>query len=275
VYDLLIPTLREGGEFGFLTATFTPRGKQHWTYDVFGTGRPDTALITARSFENPFLPPEFFETIKQQYGESSNLARQELYGEFIDDGGLMFRRSWFKIVDNVPEKFRRVVRFWDLAASVPKKLGDDPDWTVGCKIGRTEEGQFYIIDIRRIRGTPMEVESLVKRTAEEDGKGVGIRMEQEPGASGVAVIDHYARTVLIGYDYKGNKSSGPKEERARPFSAAAENGNVFVKRAQWVTTFLDELEGFPFGPHDDQVDAASAAMNEVSGPHLWTFGVAV
>lgn len=265
VYDLLIPTLREGGEFGWLSATFTPRGKQHWTYDVFATGRPDTAIVTAKSFENPFLPPEFFDTIKQQYGEGSNLARQELYGEFIDDGGLMFRRSWFKIVDNVPDKFKRVVRFWDLAASVPKKLGDDPDWTAGVKIARTEEGQFFILDVRRIRGTPLEVENLVKRTAEEDGKSVGVRMEQEPGASGIAVIDHYARKVLVGYDYKGVKSTGPKEERARPFSAAAENNNVIIKRAQWNTGFLDELEGFPFGPHDDQCLPAGVTVSSARG----------
>ncbi len=46
-YDILIGRLREGGEQGWLSATFTPKGKTHWTYKKFGTGQPDTELIHA------------------------------------------------------------------------------------------------------------------------------------------------------------------------------------------------------------------------------------
>jgi predicted phage terminase large subunit-like protein len=264
-YDVVIATLREAGELGWLSATFTPRGRLHWTYEVFGTERPDTDLIHARSSENPFLPPEFFETIRRQYGESSALAAQELGGEFVDSGGLMFRRSWFadKYLDNAPE-VQRWYRFWDLAATAVKKEGDDPDWTAGAKIGKTPDGRFILADMRRMRGTPLEVERLVKSTAEEDGKAVSVRMEQEPGSSGVSVIDHYARVVLSGWDFRGVKTTGPKEERARPLSAACENGYVYLVRAPWNRHFLDEAESFPIGPHDDQVDAAAGGFNELA-----------
>lgn len=84
-YDIAIACLREGGEQGWLSATFTPKGMGHWTYEYFGRNRPDTALFRARTADNPFNPPEFAATLERQYGSGSAFGRQELGGEFVDD----------------------------------------------------------------------------------------------------------------------------------------------------------------------------------------------
>jgi hypothetical protein len=84
-FQIIIPALREAGEQGWLSATFTPKGQQHWTYATFGTGRPDSALFHARTRDNPFNPPGFEDTLRRQYPEI--LARQELAGEFCDLDG--------------------------------------------------------------------------------------------------------------------------------------------------------------------------------------------
>lgn len=81
-YKIAIACLREGGEQGWLDATFTPKGLDHWTYDVFGKNKPDTRIFHCNTLANPFLPPEFAETLAKQYTEAE--ARQELAGEFID-----------------------------------------------------------------------------------------------------------------------------------------------------------------------------------------------
>lgn len=94
-YDIVIASLREAGEMGWLSATFTPKGRAHWTYDVFGTGRPDTELFHCKTSDNPFLPPEFYSTIAKQYGEASWLARQELGGEFVNPEGALIKLDWF------------------------------------------------------------------------------------------------------------------------------------------------------------------------------------
>lgn len=86
-------------------------------------------------------------------------------------------------------------------------------------------------------------------------------MEQEPGSSGLVTIDHYARLVLKGYSFKGVKSTGSKILRAQPASAAAERGHVKLLRGYWNKEFLEELELFPGGLHDDQVDAFSGGYN--------------
>ncbi len=157
------------------------------------------------------------------------------------------------------------MRAWDLASTVrDEKKSRDPDWTVGALLGRAANGTTFILDIRRIRGTPSSVQSLVKSTAEEDGQDVAIRMEQEPGSSGVAVIDHYLRHVIPGYDFHGERSTGSKADRALPLAAAAEQGAVKLLRGPWNKDFLDEIETVFSGPHDDQADACSLAYAKLT-----------
>ncbi len=255
-FDIIIGALREGGEQGWLSATFTPKGRGHWTYDVFGRGAPDSALIQAATRENPFLPAEFANTLRAQY--TALLAEQELQGHFIDVAGALFRREWFGIVDTAPADMRRL-RYWDLAATDSKTA----DFTAGALLGE-HGGVYYLIDMRHMRGTPMQVESLVHQTAELDGHNVHVWMEQEPGSSGVNTIDHYTRRVLPGWTFRGNRATGSKPERAMPFAAQAEAGNVKILRGAWNGAFLDECESFPQGEHDDMVDAAAGAFERLA-----------
>ena len=127
-----------------------------------------------------------------------------------------------------------------------------------------KDGVSYIIDVQRFRGTPQTNENLIRRTAEKDGREVEIFMEQEPGSAGKSDIDHYARKILLGYAFrKGVRNTGSKETRARPLSSAAEHGNVKIVRGSWNRDFLDECQLFPYGDHDDQVDAASGAFGKL------------
>jgi predicted phage terminase large subunit-like protein len=183
--------------------------------------------------------------------------------------GSIFQREQFVLID--PEelppitKHTRAVRFWDLAATEPSSTYPDPDWTVGALMLMTD-GIAYLLDIKRARVRPEKVEALIARTAEEDGPAVAVRMEQEPGSAGKAIIDQYARFILQGKDFMGVRSTGDKLTRARPFAAAAANGNVRIVRAAWLSDWLDEVCSFPEATdHDDQVDASTGAFKFLSG----------
>jgi len=266
VFEVLIGRLREASESGFLTATFTPKGKSHWSYRVFGEAKENTDLIRCRTADNPFLPAEFYANVHGQY--TSTLAAQELEGEFIDAPGALFRRAWFALVDAAPADLRKV-RAWDLAATEARHA-DDPDWTTGVLLGKDQANVYHVLDVRRVQASPRSVEALVRQTAELDGRSVPIWMEQEPGASGATVIDHYTRNVLSGWTFKGERSTGEKTVRAHPVAAQAEAGNVKVLRGAWNKDFLDEIESFPLegkGIHDDQIDSLSLAFSKLSlGP---------
>lgn len=226
-------------------------------------------FIPAKLADNPYLDEiEYRESLAEldpvtraQIEEGDWTARLE---------GGRFKREWFEIVDDVPRDFTVVVRFWDLASKADR-LGKGPDYTVGALVG-SKAGRYFILDIRRARGNPGEVEELIKQTAQLDGKHVIIYVEQEPGASGVTVIDHYVTNVLRGFAAYGHRSTGSKVVRSVPFSSTAYARNVKLLRGLWISDFLDELEGFPTTAFDDQVDAVSGAI-EVISQAIKVFGV--
>ncbi|MGC0389313.1 phage terminase large subunit [Bradyrhizobium sp. USDA 241] len=176
-----------------------------------------------------------------------------------DDGG-MFRGDWFVPVSVADLPARRVrVRAWDLAASA------DGDYTVGVLMSKDASGIFYIENIIRFRGSPLEVEKKIFETAKNDGRSVQIFLPQDPGQAGKSQVQGFIRR-LAGYIVKTARPTGSKEVRAAAFAAQAEAGNVRMVPGHWNTCFTDELETFPLGTYDDQVDAASDAFNTLLGP---------
>jgi predicted phage terminase large subunit-like protein len=173
----------------------------------------------------------------------------------------MFRREWFEIVEQAPADLNKI-RYWDLAATEVGK-NKDPDWTAGALLCE-KNGIYYILGMQRLRGRPLEVENLIKQMAMIDGVGITIYIEQEGGASGKSLIDHYQREVLKGFSVYEDKKASSKILRANPLSAAAEAGNVKLIKGTWNKDFLDEIEAFPQGDHDDQVDAVSGAFEKLN-----------
>ena len=171
--------------------------------------------------------------------------------------GLYFKRGWFEIVDAAPAIGRRM-RYWDRAATEEGK--GDPDWTAGTKLCLTPEKLLYVEDVVRFRANPGNVESTVKMTAELDGKGVIVGIEQDPGQAGKFEAAYYIR-ALAGWNVKAFPASGDKITRAGPVSAQAYAGNVKIVRGPWNEAFIQELEQFPEGNHDDQVDSLSGGYS--------------
>ena len=176
--------------------------------------------------------------------------------------GKVFRSDWFEVVDQAPKQ-GKMVRFWDLALS--------GDWLVGVKMVLCN-GLYYIVDVVRTHGTPAQLESTMKMTAQADGYGCPQQWFKDPGQAGV-YQEHKLRQLLVGYDCRGVLSQVPKTQRAKPFSTAAEFGEVKLLRSDWNTIFTNELVGFPDGIHDDQVDAGSGAYLELAGVNA--YGAAV
>ena len=225
-------------------------------------------FIPSMLTDNPGIDPASY---RAMLAELDPIERQRLeFGDWwATTLGSMFDRNNFEIIEpnEVPElsKDTTVVRFWDLAGTEPSQSNPDPDWTVGC-LAAFDNGIFYILDSRRIRAKGAKIEKFIKDTAEEDGPEITIQMEQEPGSAGKNLIDQYARYVLSGYDFSGQRATGDKLTRAKPFAAAVANGNVKLIRGAWNTDFIDELASFPEARvHDDQVDAATHAFNRCAG----------
>ena len=212
--------------------------------------------------DNPYLNTDDYTESLQALDPITR--KQLLEGDWdVLQAGNFFKREHFEIVDNYSQRGGRIVRYWDLAGTEAKK-GKDPDYSVGVKM-MSVQGVYYILDVVRFRKGPAEVQAIVKQTADIDGKEVEIFMEQEPGSSGVSMIDHYARNVLRGFSFKPIKTTGNKVDRAKPFSAAVSNSLVKLLRGAWNSEFINECIVFPQdGFHDDQVDAGSGAFDQLN-----------
>ena len=225
-------------------------------------------FVPSRLTDNPGIDAESY---RQALSALDPIERRRLEeGDWWSTTlGTMFDRTSAVIIDidEVPTftSSARIVRFWDLAATEPNQSTPDPDWTVGTLM-LFDQGVAYVLDVKKKRVKADKVEQFVAQTAYEDGVVTPIRMEQEPGSSGKALMDQYARYVVPGFDFGANRSTGDKITRARPFAAALANGNVRVVRGAWLSDWLDELSAFPeSAPHDDQVDSATGAFNYLTG----------
>jgi predicted phage terminase large subunit-like protein len=174
------------------------------------------------------------------------------------EAGKVFNRGWFEIVEAAPAG-GEAVRFWDMAATEKKQEGDDPDWTAGVRMRRV--GNVYFVeDLLHERNAPAAIDRLIKNSAAQDGKAVGVAWEEEGGASGKKV-SHDLATMLAGYSCQAVRPDGDKLQRAKPAAAQALAGNIKLVRGAWNNALLSELHGFPDLPHDDIVDALAGAFN--------------
>lgn len=178
--------------------------------------------------------------------------------------GMVFKREWFPVVDQIPGGWIQAMRFWDRAATKPSETNKDPDYTRGLKLYKYPDGTFVVADLKSVRDTPGQVETLVKNVASHDTYAVRIMSQQDPGSAGVSEAEHFIK-MLAGFDVQVMTTSKDKLTRAKPVSAQSEWGNIKVLRAPWNEEFFNELENFPEGAHDDIVDVLSGAFNELSG----------
>lgn len=175
------------------------------------------------------------------------------------EGGEM-KSNWFEIVDDVPH-CDHWVRAWDLAASKDHSAKQ----TAGMKIGRRGIGdrrEYIISDAIADWLDPDPRDQLIKQTAQTDGLGVRVVLEQEPGSGGKAQAQAIARNLdgwAVEIVVAGNE--GSKQLRADPLAAAAQGGRVKLKRGPWNAAFLEQVRSFPGGKLIDMIDAAAEGFN--------------
>lgn len=173
--------------------------------------------------------------------------------------GNFFRREWVgALVDRAPERFDEECRYWDRAATEKSQTNPSPDATVGVHMRRVGS-TFYVCDVVSRHATPGDVERAIVACAEQQPRCTTV-LEQDPGSSGIADVDHLI-TALNRWRVEAVRVSTNKQARARPFASQAQAGNVKVVRGAWNSAWMGELEGFPDADHDDHMDATSGAYS--------------
>lgn len=169
------------------------------------------------------------------------------------EGGI-FKRAWFTPAMQDAPPIAYAVRYWDLAMSEKTTA----DYTAGVKYGMGEDGHRYVLDVVHER---IDWGDLTERMAQvmlADGADVAQGIE-EKGYMSRAIQALNVDPRLHGYQVWGYPADRDKLTRALPAAAKAASGVVHVLNRHWTERLLDELCSFPYGTHDDQVDAFAGA----------------
>jgi len=158
-------------------------------------------------------------------------------------------------------------RGWDLASTQVNRLSQNPDYTVGIRLGvrwtkSQVEGEsipeLYVDDMIRGRWEASQRKKIIRDTAMGDGC-IPVAVEGYG-----AYKDAYTELVQTLHGLRTVKKSqlpGDKVTKARPLEVAFLAGNVHLKKAPWNDDFLYEVGLFPGGKHDDVEDSMCVALD--------------
>lgn len=168
-------------------------------------------------------------------------------------GGDIVKLEWFKRYygEMTPRVGDHIFQSWDFAYTVTSRS----DYTV-CLTWLVRNHRFYLLHVFRDKVKGVALKNLIRRSASHWNAEL-VLMEGTGSASLLAA-------ELQGEDphkYWIHEPSDSKEERLHMYARYIEAGRFYLPYdASWLPAFERELQSFPKGKYDDQVDALSQTM---------------
>lgn len=173
------------------------------------------------------------------------------------EGGNIFRSEWFQFYDTgeLPRNFDIVIQSWDFTF----KKTESSDFVVGQVWGRKGPNKYLLDQVRGRMGFTESVQAMRSLSAKWPE---AMTKYVEEKANGAAIIDTLKKE-MSGIVPINPKES--KESRAHAITGQFQAGNVLLpKYAPWLHDYLEEHKVFPSGQHDDQVDATTQALLQLT-----------
>jgi len=269
VYGVMIGRLRFGGEQGTLTGTFTPSGKEHWTYRVFGdTDNKNVALFHCSTKDNPFISPEFYENLVLQYGKGEGgllRAQQELEGQFVCVEGAEWPAEWFTgdlWFDEWPTDSEAIrVTTLDSSRGIGGKTGD---YSAFANVMYSRGTLYVEADMDNVRNSAAMAETAVRIQKTFQPHYFGL--EEEFGGSVLADdITMRANTAGVLIPLVLIPTGGAnKEVRIRRLTPYLARRMVCFRRTPNTKLGVAQMESFPHAEHDDFPDALEMAVRLIN-----------
>lgn len=196
------------------------------------------------------FPLEFLEEFKRRDARGFYALYQQ--SPVIEDGD-MFRRETFRYMK--PEHRPPNLRYY---CASDHAVSADGDYTVILTAGVDQDQNIWVVDVWRRRANTMDVVEQMLRTARQYRPVI---WWAEKGHISKAIGPFLRKRMAESNTYFAVHEMTPsadKATRSTSIRGRLEQGKViFPAHSPWLVDFESELLKFPFGTHDDQVDALS------------------
>lgn len=184
----------------------------------------------------------------------ANMSDNRYAGQYLQApvlvGSRVWEPSWFKEWTNeFPSNVEAVVLSWDTAFKVTKKS----DYS-SCSVWLVCPNLYILIHVFRKKLKFPDLKEANKMLCDQY-KPTNILIED--AASGQSMIQEVIRDSEVRASTTAMKPSANKLIRADIVSPILQQGKVWYYNGNWVKDFIEEVEDFPNGAHDDQVDSVS------------------
>jgi PBSX family phage terminase large subunit len=265
MFNVMVGRLRGGGKQGTLTATFTPQGKDHWTYRLFADKQnPLVKLFYCSTKDNPFIAPEIYQNLLYQYGKGEGgvlRAQQELEGQFVCVQGAEWDPScfsedlWFDAWPEDCENFRFVTL--DSSKGIGGRTGD---YSAFIKLMHAKGLMWVEADLDNVRNTGVIAARAIEIQRDFDPDWFGI--EKEFGGD-VLIDDLEQRAAAAGIDM--NLALIPtrgiqKDVRIRRLTRFFMRRMFRFRRTPGTRLLVQQAESWPHSAHEDGLDSLDMAV---------------
>lgn len=230
--------------------------------------RSNAVITRGSTFDNAAnLAPSALQEMRDKY-EGTNLGRQELYAEVLDDiEGALWSYSTIENsrIDNkyLPE-FNRVVVAIDPAVT----SSEDSDETGIVVVARSQENKYYVLEDASLKASP---DGWARKAVQLFNQHNADRIIAEVNNGG-DLVERVIRTIDMNVPYSKVHASRGKLVRAEPISALYEQGRVY--HAGTFKELEDQMVSFTPNSRKspDRMDALVWALTELSsstGQPMW------
>ncbi len=187
-----------------------------------------------------------------QYNNGTRAWNALFQGRPSSSQGNIFLRQWWNYYEILPSVTYRLV---SVDAAFKSGVGSD---YVAIQLWGVLQGDFYLIDAIRARLDFPQTISAIHSIME--GHTINLILIEDT-ANGPAIIQMLKKEFSF---VLGVSPLGGKEARANAIAGVVESGRVHLpKFAAFTGEFVEECSNFPYGKHDDQVDAMTQALNRM------------
>lgn len=217
------------------------------------TGDNECQTLKAGEYLTPRVGPAALQEIKTTH-DAADFAAQYMQNP-VPVGGGGIDLSLFKRFDEVPHP--REFSFLSVDTATGSPTGD----FCVIQLWHAVDGRLYLDGQARGKFSIVKLKDIVMK-ALEDYKPKFVVIEK--ASVGPALYSMLYKELGHERAYgllKGWTPRGAKDIRLARASIMIEQGKVFLpKDRNWIDGFVSELQAFPEGPHDDQVDAMTQAI---------------